>query len=428
MLMVKFLILLALLFGGCAMKQAELSPQKKAFASEDAYVLFALDAEMNGQYKAASQLYAALYEKAPRPVYRDHFFANLLRAKAYDEVLENVRQQKTGFDPELERYKIRALIGKKDIVAAQTTALVLLERTKAKQDYVAAAEIYAMQKQFNTALRYLQSAYAIDYDEQVLDKMAVMMYVHLERKKDAIAQLETHIRLNGCSERICKRLAGFYSDQNNIEGMLSTYLRLYDTAPSPDVAATIVRIYSYQNDVVHLKQFLEQYHTDDALLLKLYINAKEYAAAAALAGKLYDDTGDAQYLGQQAIMTFEAAPNPHDPAMLTDVVTKLKQAVKSREEALMLNYLGYLLIDYGFDPAAGIDYVKRALKQEPDSPFYLDSLAWGYYKLGECEKAEEVMQSVVKAMNGERDDEVDKHLDAIKACVKRMHERQKGDQ
>lgn len=422
-----FIFLILILLGGCAMKPSELSPQKKAFPSEDAYVLFALDAEANGHHKAAAELYATLYEKAPRPAYRELFFTNLLQAKAYEDVLENVRQQSAnGFAPELERYKIRALIGLGEIEAARETALALLERTKAKQDYVAVAEIYAMQKQYNTALRYLQSAYAIDYDEQVLDKMVVMMYVHLERKKDAVAQLETHIRLNGCSERTCKRLAGFYSDQNNIEGMLTTYLRLYDTAPSPDVAATIVRIYSYQNDVVHLKQFLEQYHTDDALLLKLHINAKEYDAAAALAGKLFEQTGEASYLGQQAIMTFEAASDPRDPAVLTDVVTKLKQAVKSREDALMLNYLGYLLIDFDLDPVAGIGYVKRALKQEPDSPFYLDSLAWGYYKLGQCEKALELMQRVVEAMNGERDEEVDKHLDAIKACAKRTGGRNKG--
>ena len=413
-----------LLFAGCS--QPTLSPQTKAFEQEDTYALFALDAEQRGKYAAAAHYYALLYEKAPRIAYRDHFFEDLLRAKQYDDVLQNAdaMRKSSGFDAQLERYRIRALVGKQDVAAAQKAALALLAKTKAQQDYVTVAQIYAIQKQYNTALRYLESAYNIDYDEGVLDRMAVVMYVNLDRKKDAIALLETHIRLNGCSERICKRLAGFYSEQNNVKGMLETYLRLYDVTPTPEVANAIVRIYSYQNDLMHLKQFLEQYHTDDDLLLKLYINAKEYQQASALAQKLYEKSGDASYLGQSAIFTFEGAKDKQDPKMIAEVVKKLKTAVKSEKDPLLLNYLGYLLIDNDVDPAAGIVYVKQALKQEPDSPFYLDSLAWGYYKLGRCKEADRVMQNVIKAMQGEQEDELDKHVKAISACLKKQQGKQ----
>ncbi len=416
-------VALMLLFAGCS-KQPALSPQTKAFEAEDAYVLFALDAESHGRYAEAAQFWALLHEKAPRIAYRDRFFQNLLLAKQYDDVIQNAEayRETEGFDVQVERYRISALMGKGDLKAAEAAVLALLKKTKAKPEYVSAANIYAQQRQYNTALRYLQSAYAIDYDEAVLDSMAVMLYVNLDRKKDAIAQLETHVRMNGCSERICKRLAGFYSEQNNIEGMLSTYLRLYDTAPSPEVANAIVRIYSYQNDMINLKRFLEQYHTDDALLLKLYINAKEYAKASELANELYNKTGDATYLGQSGIFEFEAAVDKSDPKMITSVVDKLKRAVANEKDPLMLNYLGYLLIDNDVDPADGVKYVKEALQQEPDSPFYLDSLAWGYYKLGRCEEAKRVMQKAVTAMQGEHDDELDSHIKAIQAC------KQKGKQ
>jgi len=417
--------LMLLLLAGCSMKEP-LSPQTKAFEEEDAYVLFALDAEAHGAYAAAAQYYALLYEKAPRETYRDLFFENLLMAKQYDDVLRNAdaMQKEDGFDAQVERYRIRALVGKGDLKAAEAAALALLARTKAKQEYVAVAEVYALQKQYNTALRYLESAYDIDYDEAVLDKMAVMMYVNLDRKKDAVALLETHIRMNGCSERICKRLASLYSEQNNIDGMLATYLRLYDSHPSQEVADAIVRIYSYQNDPVHLKQFLEAYHTDDVLLLKLYINAREYGKASELAEALYQTTGEAAYLGQSAIFAFEGAADKKAPALIAAVVEKLKRAVKSEKNPLLLNYLGYLLIDNDVDPAAGIVYVKEALEQEPDSPFYLDSLAWGYYKLGRCKEADAVMQNVLKAMKGEQDPELELHLKAISECLKTMEGKQ----
>lgn len=424
------LVVLMTIFAGCGGKQPELNPQKKAFEGEDAYALFALDAEAQGHYATAAQYFALLYEKAPRKAYRDHFFTDLLLAKQYKDVITNVdAMEKTyGYDVELERYRIRALVGLKQIDAAKKTALALLAKTKAKEDYVVVADIYALEKHYDTALKYLQSAYAIDYDEAVLDKMAVMMYVNLDRKKDAIAQLETHIRVNGCSERICKRLAGFYSDQNNIEGMLNTYLRLYDTHPDPKIADAIVRIYSYQKDLIHLQQFLEQYHTDDALLLKFYISAKEYDKASQLARKLYDKTGDGVYLGQSGIFEFEGAKDKQDPAMLRRVFKKLKTAVRIDPDPLLLNYLGYLLIDNGGDPKAGIRYVKRALKSEPDSPFYLDSLAWGYYKLGQCKKADEVMKKTLKAMNGEHDDELDRHVEAIDACLEKQKNKTKGQE
>ena len=102
------------------------------------------------------------------------------------------------------------------------------------------------------------------------------------------------------------------------------------------------------------------------------------------------------------------------------VVGKLRTAVKSEKDPLLLNYLGYLLIDKDVDPKVGMVYVEEALKQEPDSPFYLDSLAWGYYKLGQCKKADGIMKKVLKAMQGEHDEELDKHLEAIEACLKKQ--------
>lgn len=411
----------ALLLGGCSLREAPVSPQQKLFEEEDAYALFALDAEAHGQYTSAAQYYALLYEKAPRTVYRDRFFENLLRARRFDDVLVNVDEMESGegYDTALERYRIRALTGNHRLDAAKEVGLALVAKTRAKQDYVAVADIYAMQKHYDTALKYLQSAYAIDYDESVLDKLAVVMYVNLDRKKEAIAELETHIRLNGCSEQTCKRLAGFYSDQNNIEGMLNTYLRLYASYPDPQVAEAIVRIYSYQKDLIHLRQFLEQYHSDDALLLRLYVGAKEYAKASELGEKLYETSGDAAYLGQSAIFEFEGAVDKRDPALIKRVVDKLENAVRSDPDPLLLNYLGYLLIDNDVDPEAGMVYVRQALEQEPDSPFFLDSLAWGYYKLGQCRKADSVMQQAVRAMNGETDPELSIHLEAIGKCLRK---------
>lgn len=410
----------ALLIAGCGMKQPVMSPQKKAFEEEDTITLYALDAEARGYNAAAAQYYALLYERAPRPAYRTRFFENLLSAGHYKDVITNVdaMEAKSGYDVELERYRVRALIGKNEIEAAKSRALELVAKTRAKQDYVITADIYTMQRHYDTALKYLESAYAIDFDEAVLDKLAVMMYVNLDRKKDAIAQLETHTRLYGCSPQTCKRLAGFYSDQNDIEGMRTTYLRLYDTHPDPQVAEAIIRIYSYEKDALRLQLFLEKSHADDRLLLQIYINNKDYENAARLSEKLYEQSGDRKYLGQNAIFEFEAAENKKDPELIRRVTAKLETVVTGIKDPLLLNYLGYLLIDNEIDIKRGMAFVEAALELEPDSGFYLDSLAWGYYKLGNCKKADELMQAAVTAMGTDKDEELTRHIKAINKCLK----------
>ncbi|KIM09059.1 MAG: hypothetical protein KU29_02270 [Sulfurovum sp. FS06-10] len=80
-----------------------------------------------------------------------------------------------------------------------------------------------------------------------------------------------------------------------------------------------------------------------------------------------------------------------------------------------MNYYGYLLIDHDIDVEKGIVLVQRALELEPNSPFYLDSLAWGLYKQGKCFEANEIMKFFGEQIYEE---EVLEHIEAIKKCLK----------
>ena len=103
--------------------------------------------------------------------------------------------------------------------------------------------------------------------------------------------------------------------------------------------------------------------------------------------------------------------------MQKKIIKRLETVIKTKEDSLYLNYLGYLLIDHNIDVKKGISYVKRALKIEPNSIYYFDSLAWGYYKLGQCEKANTIMKKIIK-LNGDSDDEVITHINSINRCLK----------
>jgi tetratricopeptide (TPR) repeat protein len=292
-----------------------------------------------------------------------------------------------------------------------------LKKTDKTDDYVLVSNIYVKEKKFDTALKYLESAYIKNYNEQILDRMAIILYVNLDRKKDAIAQLETHSRMNGCSELICKRLIGFYSNENNIDGLLSVYLRYYNMLKKPEIADKIVQIYAYKKEYIKMIDFLENSEVDDALLLELYASMKNYHKASVLASKLYDETGDINYLGQSAIFEYEGSKNKNNTKMQKRVIKKLQKVLKETRSAMYLNYLGYLLIDHEIDVKKGISYIKDALKYEPESAYYLDSLAWGYYKLGLCDRAKKLITKVSK-MKGGDDKEVVFHMKLINKCKK----------
>lgn len=412
------LLLALLLFAGCSQVGYNTQPHLKAFEDEDTLILYALDRERTGEFAAASLIYDTLYKESRKREYFMRSMAMLMHAEDFESVVSRSRDALES-DPDwddVQRLQIQALVELKRYDEAKNSALILVAKRQQSIDYQVVSSIYIKLKRFDMALKYLERAYAINYDELILDKMAILLYVNLKREKEAIAHLESHSRLHGCSKVICKRLAGFYSEQNNIDGMLTTYTRLYDTFKEADVADAIVKIYSYQKDSVRLSAFLERSGSNDDLLLDLYINAQRYANAHELAKQLYEETGILRYLGQSAIFEYEMAEDKNDETMLLNVKEQLQSFVEQEPEALFLNYLGYMMIDHDLGVEEGIVYVQQALEVEPDSAYYLDSLAWGYYKLDRCDEAHKILRRVIEEL-GNDDKEVVMHMKAVKTCL-----------
>lgn len=66
----------------------------------------------------------------------------------------------------------------------------------------------------------------------------------------------------------------------------------------------------------------------------------------------------------------------------------LREALKlNPDQADVLNYLGYALVDRGekLDEALGL--IKKAVSERPNDGYIRDSLAWAYYRLGDLQKA-----------------------------------------
>jgi len=418
------LLLTLFLFTACSTHENKLPSNAKSFEDEDRLAIFALYAKQQGDANSTISIYELLYEKSGKTEYRDEEIITLIQSHQNQRALDQIAVYKEDMDEDevdvkLERLKIAALMELKDFEEAKINALVLVDFTKAEPDYQQVASIYLIQGRYEIALKYLQSAYALNYNEKILDKMAIILYVNLNRKPEAISYLETHMRLNGCSEITCMRLGSFYSEENNIDGMLRIYTRLYDNTKDKKYAQTVVKLYTYKKDTIPLIGFLEESGADDILLLQLYTRTKNYPKVVSLSDKLYEKEADPYYLGQSAIFEYEGAKNKNDKKMIDSVMMKLETVLETSDDPMYLNYLGYLLIDHDIDIKQGMAYVREALKIEKESPFYLDSLAWGYYKQGQCKKALKIMKKV-RVNLGKDDPEVSGHVKAIQKCIKKQ--------
>ena len=74
-----------------------------------------------------------------------------------------------------------------------------------------------------------------------------------------------------------------------------------------------------------------------------------------------------------------------------------KQALAlSPEESLVLNYLGYSWVDQGQNLKQAMDYIRKAVKLKPDDGYYVDSLGWAYFRLGNLPGAVENLERAVE--------------------------------
>lgn len=346
-----------ILFSGCIGVDEPKVPSnaEKVFEDEDTYILYALRAEQVQEHKAAMSMFDTLYKKSQKKEYIYRSLQNALVAQENDYAIAKIDGMLQGSmnDFILVRLKIIALIAKEELEAAKSLGIALIALSREENDYVLVSDIYVKQKKYDTAIKYLESAYAKNYSEEVLDKIAIIFYVNLERQKEAIAQLETHTRIHGCSEIICSRLIGFYSNSNNIDGLLQTYLRLYDSFKSEEASKNIIQIYAYKKDFNKLEAFLEENGKDDVLLLQSYIKSKKYKKASKLSLKLYEQTLDIHYLAQSAIYKYETITKKNDKKTVIEIIDTLKRVVNKEPNPTYYNYLGYLLIDHNIDIKAG---------------------------------------------------------------------------
>jgi len=410
-------VLLALLFSGCSVKSVK--PHNivtKPYKYEDKYILFALSYEQNHEYNKAIQYYEKLYNNTKNIEYLEEVIKLCIDIKDYKSLGKYLKIGLKNYPKNVffKRVQIQYCIFAKDYKKASELSLKLTNEYKTEKNYEFAGYAFLVMKKYSLALKFFERAYGIGFNEDILNNIADILYSYLDRKDDAVAYLETHVRLKGCSKKICYKLLNIYAREKDINGLLSIYKRLYNHTHKKEYVEKIINLYIYQGEKKNAIVFLKKCGCYKDMLMNMYLSMNDFANAYKIAKELFEETNNFKYLGKMAIYQFEGA-KVKDKKLIKSIADKFARAIKKVKDPMYLNYYGYLLIDYDMNVKKGIKLVKEALKIEPNSPYYLDSLAWGYYKLGKCKKAKKIMQKVLKMS---QDKEVLNHEKMIQKCIK----------
>ncbi|MGH9797628.1 MAG: tetratricopeptide repeat protein [Candidatus Polarisedimenticolia bacterium] len=104
-----------------------------------------------------------------------------------------------------------------------------------------------------------------------------------------------------------------------------------------------------------------------------------------------------------------------------EALVALDRAVRiNPNNAMALNYLGYMLADRGERLDESVGFLNRALAIEPGNPAYLDSLGWAQFKLSQYGPAEQNLRAALRA--DDSDPMIREHLGDLLVKTGRLEE------
>ena len=227
--------------------------------------------------------------------------------------------------------------------------------------------------------------------------------------------------MNGHDFNLSIQLLTFYEKEQKIEKIVPFLKEMYNEYKSNNEIMSLNKTkillvkYLAKDSVSTAIDFLEQNKEEDEVLLSLYKITNQPQKIYDLLEVLYLKSNNIDYLAQQAIIQFEMSEDKKK--VLNEVVMKFDRVLYNSDNHIYQNYLAYILIDYDLNVRRGVSLVKKALEKDPKNIAFLDTLAWGEYKLKNCKEAFNQMKKVIDEV-GLDDEEIRTHWQKIKECKK----------
>ncbi|RXJ69250.1 hypothetical protein CRV08_04370 [Halarcobacter ebronensis] len=396
----------------------------KVYAQEDRDILFALEYLKNGNQKDSSLLFEELFLNTLNDEYLLESVKLKFALKEYENIVNLVESNKENLkanEDSILKIYILSLLQMNQYEKAEIEISKLLEKDESEANFELLGNIYIQRAEFVKAKELFERLYEEKKSANALISLANIMFYDTNEKQKATKLLQTYVTMNGCKNIVCSKLLKFYEEENNLDGVILVLKRTYYDFQESNETETRNKIYNLLMFYLEKKgineaiAFLEESKANDKKLLSLYRDNKQYEKAYFLANKLYEKSLNIDYLAQIAILEFEMAKDKRK--VLDSVIKKFNDVLTVLDNHVYQNYLGYILIDFDIDVKKGIMFVKKALEKAPNNLAYIDSLAWGQYKLKDCKNAYINMKKVVDTV-GTEEEEIRIHWEKIKECSK----------
>jgi tetratricopeptide (TPR) repeat protein len=394
----------------------------KPFNLEDQYIVLALESENQKLYHDAIDLYFKLFENTNNYEYLVKYLMLSTNIKDFKSVkkyaskylIDNIKEEEV-----ILRLYIYSLFKLNENESAIKIGEKLISLYKNDINYQLLGSIYLEDKQYLKSYELFDLAYKLNNSTTSLLTLSYIQYYNLFEKDKAIKRLENHIQMSGYDFNLSIQLLSFYEKENQKEKLVSLLKNMYFYYKNSDnqflFNKTKILFIKYvaRDDINIAIKFLVEDHEEDENLLNLYKITNQPQKAYDLLNKLYNKTNNLEYLAEQAIIKFEMTEDKN--TVLDEVISKFEKVLDNTSNHIYENYLAYILIDFDIDVKKGLILVKKALEVEPNNIAYIDTLAWGEYKLNNCKESYLHMKRVVDEV-GLDDEEIKLHWEKIKEC------------
>lgn len=408
--------------------------------SSDFVMLQAADFMSQGHFLEAAKIYLNLY-KQTKDVY---FLKQVALAQSQAGDVKSATQtalQYQNLSKDIDDVDTNLIIAEDHVRKKQyNLAIILLEKIVATnptlQTHYILSNLYMQEGMPNKALQHFMAIYNDEMSAGTKLKLEalnqiVAIYLQNQDTDNALHYLNSYVTNVEFSINLDK-LFSLYAKVNRLdmlaESLKSRFIEDQSIENARMVISVFIQLKRYEDSISLLKEYGKSLGSDgDDMLVQVYAEAKKFNKAAQTARQIYANTNRADMLGLSAVYEYEATKHKNKKNlqpiinalqnMLTMRTKELHQTNEklTQNDAFFYNFLGYLMIDHDINIDEGMQYVSKALAIEPTSVEYLDSLAWGFYKKGNCKQAKETFK-LISTEKIQEIPELMNHSLAIKAC------------
>jgi tetratricopeptide (TPR) repeat protein len=286
-----------------------------------------------------------------------------------------------------------------DVKEAEASARkVIAQNAKSPWGYYALAEALEARRQYQAVVDELAPVVAENrgksaetFDVSILLPHLGFAYQEIGQPDKAIASFEDARKLAPGDPAI----AGYLIEANMAARKYGAAIDAAKTALAQhpnDLRLTRLEAQALRHDGkadqgIALLEEAVTHHTDDPIAYISLAQAYSEAERGAQAVKVLQDA-QGKFPTDDGI-AFELGTVFDKQKRFADAESAFRQVLsRDPENAIALNYLGYMLAERGERLEESVGYLTKALQVEPDNPSYLDSLGWAYFKSDKLDLAE----------------------------------------